>query len=63
MVVLDRKQGIATDVGEFWAKDAEIGKEVIVGISLTEDRCVDFAFKDMNLVVPIDRLKKLLGGK
>ncbi len=68
MQVFDREQSIATDVGEYWDVEAEAGTPVIVNMAISDDiASVDFSFgpfkyseDKVNLVIPIDRLRKLL---
>jgi len=61
MITFDKENGLATDIGEFWAKNSEDKKDVIVEMALgeTEDT-VEFIFLGMNLRVPTERLKRII---
>jgi len=62
MYVFDKQEGMACDIAEFWDVGGESGKETRVDMSIGESGdTIEFTFEGMNLVVPIDRLKKLLG--
>lgn len=72
MVTFDKEQGIANDIAEYWAPDAETPKQIVVGMTLKDNEdTVEFYFvmgeadeegehHTHILGVPIDRLKKLI---
>lgn len=68
MTVFNKEEGLATDVGEYWDVGAESATPVIVVMSIDENLdSVDFCYHafegsddPVNLVVPVDRLRKLL---
>ena len=60
MIICDKQSGLATDIGEFWTKDYENKKDVIVEIALGENKDVSFYFLGMTLKVPTERLKRIL---
>ncbi len=56
---LNIAEGCATEVGEYWKKNAEDPTPCIVGITRDEG-CIEFAFRGCLLVLPTGRLKLLL---
>jgi len=67
MIAIDTKQGLATEVGEYWGAESEEPEPVIVTISINEENSsVEFSYAfphgsgSVILGVPTDRLKRLL---
>jgi hypothetical protein len=64
IITVDREQGMAADHGELWLEDNENAIRVVVDMSLEEDDQFCIAYnqdgKDVNLYVPLERLRALL---
>jgi hypothetical protein len=65
VITVDTKQGMATDVGDFWCGDQQTDPiRVIVDIALTDENEMSFSYmigkKQTNLYLPIERVQALL---